>query len=113
MEETALWTQKKIEAVRKLSLHTVEHVRTALPKIYSRELVDVLFEQPYCRITNFIQAGIAERHASSRYLKDLVGIGVLEELAIGREKLFLHPKLMKILTEESNDFTPYGTIHAG
>ena len=113
VEETALWTLKKIEAVRKLSLHTVEHVRTALPKIYSRELVDVLFEQPYCRIANFIQAGIAERHASSRYLKDLVGIGVLAELAIGREKLFVHPKLMKLLTEESNDFTPYGTIHSG
>jgi Fic family protein len=107
VEETALWTQKKIGAVRKLSQHTAEHVRNALPKIYTRELIDVLFEQPYCRIANFIQAGIAERHASSRYLKDLVSIGVLEELAIGREKLFVHPKLMKLLTEESNDIAPY------
>jgi len=107
VEETAVWTQKKIEAIRKLSLHTVDHVRGALPKIYSRELVDVLFEQPYCRIQNLIQSGIAERHASSRYLKELVGIGVLEELSIGREKLFVHPKLMKLLTEESNQFTEY------
>lgn len=111
VEETALWTQKKISAIRSLSLHTVEHVRNALPKIYTRELVDVLFEQPYCRIQNFIHAGIAERHASSRYLKELVRIGVLDELAIGREKLFVHPKLLKLLTQESNDFTPYGTIH--
>jgi len=111
VEETALWTQKKISAIRSLSLHTVEHVRNALPKIYTWELVDVLFEQPYCRIQNFIHAGIAERHASSRYLKNLVRIGVLDELAIGREKLFVHPKLLKLLTQESNDFTPYGMIH--
>jgi len=58
VEETALWTQKKIEAVRKLSLHTVEHVRTALPKIYSRELVDVLFEQPYCGLRISFRQGL-------------------------------------------------------
>lgn len=107
VEETAVWTRKKIEAIRELSLHTVEHVRGSLPKIYSRELVDLLFEQPYCRIQNLTQTGIAQRHAASRYLKDLCEVGVLEEKRIGREKLFVHPKLLTILTQEPNDFAPY------
>lgn len=107
VEETAVWTQGKIEAIRKLSRHTAEFFRSRLPKLYSRELVDLIFEQPYCRIQNITQAGLAERHAASRYLKNLVGIGVLEEKVVGRERLFVNPKLLKLLTEEANDFDSY------
>ena len=107
VEETAMWTMAKIEAIRQLALHTVEHVRTAAPKIYSRELVDLIFEQPYCRIQNVTEAGIAARQAASRHLKQLVAIGVLREMAFGREKLFIHPKLMNLLTRDSDDFEPY------
>jgi Fic family protein len=107
VEETAVWTQGKIEAIRKLSRHTAEFFRSRLPKLYSRELIDLIFEQPYCRIQNITQAGLAERHAASRYLKNLVSIGVLEEKTVGRERLFVNPKLLKLLTEEANDFESY------
>ena len=76
-------------------------------KIYSHELVDVIFEQPYCRIANVVEAGIAGRQAASRYLKALAAIGVLREQAFGKEKLFVHPKLMTLLTRESNAFQSY------
>jgi len=75
-------------------------VRDSLPKIYSRELVDVVFEQPYCRISNVVEAKIAGRQAASRYLKALVSIGVLSEQVFGREKLFVHAKLLDLLTRE-------------
>ncbi len=107
VEETATWTTAKIAAVRKLSNETADFVRIRLPKIYSRELVDVIFEQPYCRIANLVEAKIAERQAASRYLKALVGIGVLREQTFGKEKLFVHPKLMSLLTRDSNTFTQY------
>ena len=83
------------------------HVRRKLPKIYSRELVDVVFEQPYCRIANLVETGIAGRQAASRYLKALASIGVLREQAFGRDKLFVHPKLMTLLTRDRNVFNPY------
>ncbi len=105
--ETAVWTLAKIEAMRALTLATMDYVRTAAPKIYSRELMDLIFELPYCRIQNLVAAEIAERQAASRYLKQLVDIGVLEEKAVGREKLFLHPKLLRLLTRESNSFPAY------
>jgi len=100
VEETAAWTTTKIAAVRKLSTDTAENVRRRLPKIYSRELVDAIFEQPYCRIVNLVEAGIAGRQAASRYLKALAGIGVLREQAVGREKLFVNPRLLALLTRE-------------
>jgi Fic family protein len=107
VEETAAWTTGKIGAVRKLAAATTEYVRRSLPKIYTRELVDVIFEQPYCRIANLVEAGIAGRQAASRYLKALVAAGVLRERSFGKEKLFVHPRLMNLLTRDSNSFEPY------
>lgn len=107
VEETAIWTTGKIAAIRKLAADTTEYVRQALPKIYSRELVDVIFEQPYCRIANLVEAGIAGRQAASRYLKALAAADVLRERAFGKEKLFVHPKLMSLLTRDGNTFEPY------
>jgi hypothetical protein len=62
-----------------------------------------VFEQPYCRISNVVEAGIAGRQAASRYLKALVSIGVLREQIFGREKLFVHSKLLDLLTRDEND----------
>ncbi len=67
----------------------------------------MICERPYCRIQNLVDAKIAERQAASRYLKQLAEIGVLEEQVLGREKLFLHPKYLKLLIRESNSFVEY------
>jgi hypothetical protein len=58
-------------------------------------------------ISSLVQAGIAKRQTASVYLKQLVEIGVLVETATTKEKLFIHPKLMQLLTEDSNEFKPY------
>jgi Fic family protein len=107
VETTASWTTAKISAIRRLEDHTAEVVRQGAPKIYSRELVEVIFQQPYCRISNLEAAGIAKRQTASKYLKALAELGIVEELQSGREKLFIHPKLMRLLTEESNEFEPH------
>jgi len=105
--DTSRWTTGKIAAIRALAEQTTEHVRTHLPKIYTRELVDVIFEQPYCRIGNLVDKGIAQRQAASRYLHDLAHLGVLREMPFGKEKLFIQPKLMQLLSRDSNQFQPY------
>jgi len=107
VEDTARWTTAKIAATRALADHTAARVRDQLPSIYSRELVDTIFEQPYCRIDNLVEKGIAKRQTASVYLKKLVVIGVLAEQQAGREKLFIHPKLMQLLMQEQNGFEPY------
>lgn len=104
VEETAAWTAAKISAIRDLSEQAARTVRENLPKIYSRELIDVVFEQPYCRISNLVDAEIAGRQAASRYLKALVSIGILREQTSGREKLFVNTKLLDLLTRDEGAF---------
>lgn len=105
--ETAKWTTSKIAGVRKLIERTTDHVRTESPKIYSHELIQIIFEQPYCRIQNLVEAGIAKRQTASTYLQKLVDISVLQGIRQGKEKLFLHPKLMQLLTTETDDATSF------
>lgn len=108
VEETALWTTAKIEAIRQLIDHTANYVRDQDPTIYSYELVELIFELPYCRIQNVVERGIAKRQTASRYLATLARLGVLEEQSVGREKLFLHPKYLGLLGGEGNEVVGYG-----
>lgn len=107
VEQTSNWTRAKIEAIRHLLEHTSQYARDRLGRVYSYELVSLIFELPYCRIQNVVEAGIAGRQAASRSLKALVDAGILRELTVGREKLFLHPKLLELLTRDENQFEPY------
>jgi Fic family protein len=107
VEQTARWTTAKISAIRELQLHTGEHIARHARKIHSRELVDTIFAAPYCRIRNLEQAQIAKRQTASIYLKALSAIGVLEERRAGKEVLFVHPKLVGLLSSESNGFERY------
>lgn len=71
-------------AIRGLAEHTAAFVRDRLSKIYSMELIQIIFQRPYCRITDLVDAGIAQRQAASRYLKALAQLGVLAEHKSGR-----------------------------
>lgn len=110
VEATAIWTSQKIAAIRRLIEHTAEYVREQLPKIYSYELVELIFAQPYCRIGNLVGTGIAKRQTASSYLKQLCEIGVLYEMQVGKEKLFVHPKLMQLMTQDTNQFDNYSNV---
>lgn len=107
VEQTSVWTTDKIRVINQLLEHTCDYVRHKKPKIYARELVDIIFEKPYCRIINLVEAKVAKRQTASVYLKELVTIGVLEEKKIGRENLYVHPKFLKLLTEDENSFIHY------
>jgi Fic family protein len=99
--ETAQWTLGRINAIRDLMDNSTTLIRGQLPKVYSHELVDVLFQQPYCRIENLIDARIAKRETASSYLQALVRTGFLSEIKIGREKLFLNKAYLKVLRSEA------------
>ena len=107
VEETCTWTTDKIKAIRELMEHTAEHTQSSLPKIYTWELVELLFKQPYCRIHNLVDAGIAKRQTASVYLKQLSDIGILREIRSGRENIFVHPKYIELLTGEENVWVYY------
>ena len=97
VRSTAHWTTSQIKAILTLIDDTVHRMRRDAPGIYSRELTELIFVQPYCRIGNLVDAGIAQRQTASVYLKQLVDIGLLKEMKAGREKLFINPQLLHTL----------------
>ncbi|MEE9269216.1 MAG: Fic family protein, partial [Candidatus Krumholzibacteria bacterium] len=109
VEKTAKWTTEKIRAIKDLMEHTSSYTSTAKPNVYTRELIELTFIQPYCRIVHVIDAGIAQRATASKYLKELSAIGVLKEITIGRDKVFIHPKFLNLLIRKSSDFPLYGS----
>ena len=110
IEETCQWTTDKIRAIRELMTHTGSFIQRRVPKLYSWELVQLLFMQPYCRIAHIVDAGLAKRQTASVYLKQLADIGVLEEIKAGRESLFVHPKYIELLTGDENVWVYYAGI---
>jgi Fic family protein len=70
VEETATWTHARINAIHHLLDETTARCREDLPtNVYSRELVELIFVQPYCKIEFVVIAGIAKRQTASQYLK--------------------------------------------
>ena len=107
IETTANWTNARIRAIRDLMSDTAAYVSANANSIYSWELIQTIFAQPYTRIGHLVDRGVAKRVAASRYLKQLAAIGVLEEEKVGRDKLFIHRKYMKLLGSDDHAFEPY------
>jgi cell filamentation protein, protein adenylyltransferase len=110
VEETCTWTTDKIKSIRELMEHTGQFVQKQLPKIYTWELVELLFKQPYCRIGNLVDNDIAKRQTASVYLKQLCELGILREVKSGRENIFVHPKYIELLSGEENVWVYYAGV---
>ncbi len=96
---TAEWTTGRIRAIRDLLEQTAAQLRQSQPKIYSRELVELIFVNPYCRISDLVDSGVAKRQTAAVYLKAMVSEGLLEEVKVGRENLYINPALLALLSE--------------
>ena len=99
IEETARETIQKVKAIKELLDSTIEKVKTLTPKIYSKELVETLFENPYCKIEFIVKLLGVERKAASRYLHQLEDIGILKCVKVGKDNLFINIGLMDLLKE--------------
>ena len=98
VEATSLETHKRIMEIRELMQETMDRVRHELPKIYSKDLVEILFAQPYCRIRFLEKARIGNRQTASKYLQELSDIGVLKRVDVGREAYFINTAFLNSLT---------------
>lgn len=99
VEETAQWTCERVQAIHRLMVETASLIKDKFPGVYSRELVEAIFFQPYCKIGFMVEMGIAERKTASSYLRKLAEIGVLSQVKVGRENVYLHPRLLELLIQ--------------
>jgi len=99
VEKTSQSTVEKITQINTLLADTIEDCRQKLPSyMYSKELVELLFERPYCKVKFLVDRGIAKRQRASVYLKTLEKIGILKMKKVGKENLYLNVKLYELLS---------------
>lgn len=97
--ETSHWTRQRIHEIRDLQIEIATEIKTQLPSIYRHELIELVFEQPYCRIENVVMKGLATRQTASNWLNALADKGVLRLVTAGRTKLFINHRLFDLLTK--------------
>lgn len=99
VEVTAKEAMQRINEIRTLMDETLEKARQELPsRVYSKELIELLFEQPYCKIKFLVDRGIAQRQTAGDYLSELEKAGILKSKKVGREQLYLNTRLYELLS---------------
>lgn len=98
VNQTSTLTLKKVNGIYENYLSVIEKVRTKAPDIYSHELIEVIYNQPYCKIGILEEKKIASRNTASKYLRRLEELGILASEVVGRETLYKNLSLFKILS---------------
>jgi Fic family protein len=100
IRETSKWTTKRIFEIQDLIKDSRTFIKSRAPHIYNKEFVELLFVQPYVRISNLVDTNLMGRDTASKHLKILCEIGFLKELKRGREKLFINHQFLNLLKQQ-------------
>ncbi|SEI00101.1 Fic family protein [Paenimyroides aquimaris] len=102
IEETS---NKGLERLNKITTtmdKTANEIKIKLPKIYSKDLVEILFRLPYTKRQHLINENIGNPKTVGSYLQTLEENGFLKSVKVGKEKLYLNQRLLKILEEKNS-----------
>jgi len=92
--ENSLSILRKINA---LIENTSDEIKMKHPKIYSKELVEILFMEFYTRISTVENGLNVTRKTASNYLNELVETGILVVEVRGKDKLFINKRLLDVM----------------
>ena len=97
IEQTANETIIQVNEISKLFVKTQELVKKKAPKSYSKELIELLFEHPYCKNEYLTERFGISRITASKYLKELEKIQVLQSKQVWKETLYINTQLFDLL----------------
>ena len=97
VEITAIKGLDRLETITQAMETTGLNIKEKLPKVYSKDLVEVIFKLPYTKRQNLIDIGLGTPKTVGNYLIALEEEGFLKSVKVGKEKLYLNQSLMKIL----------------
>lgn len=97
VETTAIKGLERLESIVQLMDTTGQEIKEKLPKVYSKDLVEVIFKLPYTKRQNLINADLGTPKTVGNYLIALEEAGFLKSIKVGKEKLYLNRPLMNIL----------------
>jgi Fic family protein len=90
----------RLEKVISLMERMAEEIKTELPKVYSKDLIELIFKLPYTKRQFLIDTGLGTPKTVGNYLISLEEKGYLISVKLGKEKLYLNHKLMEILEND-------------
>ena len=98
VEQTARDTIILIEQIKRLMQTCKQTMRTERSKIYSQDLLNNLFRHPYTKI-EFVMSELAvSRITATKYLDELIEIGLLTKHKMGRENYYINLPLYDLLS---------------
>ncbi len=97
VEETSYEAIAQIKTIQALFVEIQETIKAKAPKVYSKELIEILFEHPYCKSEILTTRMKVSRITAAKYLKQLQGIGVLKSKKVWKETLYVNTKLFDLL----------------
>lgn len=97
VEQIANQTITQVINIRNIHKEVKDLIRNKLPKIYSRELLDGLFVHTYTKIEYLQKQLCITRQTASNRLAQLVEIGVLDKVVLGKSYYFINKRLVNLL----------------
>jgi Fic family protein len=97
IEETSMNGLERLTKITAIMNKTAEEIKNKLPKVYSKDLIEILFRLPYTKRQHLIDENIGNPKTAGNYLIALEENGFLKSVKVGKEKLYLNQQLLKIL----------------
>ena len=97
IEQTATKQVQLINDIKELMDKTKEKLKSELPKIYSKDLLEVLFIHPYTKIDMLVDNLELHRDTASKHLKAMEKIGILNSVQIKNTRFYVNVKLFELL----------------
>ena len=100
-QEQAIESTDVLLKIKELHEEVKRRIRKELPKIYSRDLVDAIFSQPFITPTRYGEMLKVTYQTGSSHLKNLEKKGVVQSVKVGKYLLFANVPLLELLRVKS------------
>ena len=99
VEYTANKGLKRLKDVTSLMEQIGAEIKETLPKVYTKELIEILFRLPYTKRQFLVDEKLGTPKTVGNYLIALEEAGFLTSERVGKEKLYLNYRLMAVLEQ--------------
>ena len=100
IEATSINGLERLNKITAMMDKTAEEIKKKLPKIYSKDLIEILFRLPYTKRQHLIDENIGNPKTVGNYLIALEENGFLKSVKVGKEKLYLNQRLLNALENQ-------------
>lgn len=100
VEQTSRQTLTKIQGIRDLQEDFTRRAREVSRGAVQSDFQAVLFEQPYCRIATVMDRCHVSRPTATSRLSSLSDAGLLHDVKVGRDRLFLNEEFLSLLIRD-------------